>query len=72
MSLLERYTQPAESQIPTVSHHGEIPSGQPTCTIEIDGREVTAVVGEAILRAVSEATGLAGVPSAREWAGHAQ
>ena len=45
MSLLERFTQPGESQIPTVSHHGEIPSGQPTCTIEIDGQEVTAVVG---------------------------
>ena len=55
MSLLERYTQPAESQLPTVSHHGEIPSGQPTCTIEIDGREVTAVVGEAILRAAQRA-----------------
>ena len=55
MSLLERYTQPAESQIPTVSHHGEIPSGQPTCTIEVDGREITAVVGEAILRAAQRA-----------------
>ena len=55
MSLLERYTQPAESQIPTVSHHGEIPSGQPTCSIEIDGQEVTAVVGEAILRAAQRA-----------------
>ncbi|HUG55565.1 MAG TPA: FAD-dependent oxidoreductase, partial [Candidatus Limnocylindrales bacterium] len=55
MSLLERYTQPAESQIPTVSHHGEIPAGQPTCTITIDGQEVTAVVGEAILRAAQRA-----------------
>ncbi len=55
MSLLERYTQPAESQIPTVSAHGEIPSGQPTCVITIDGREVTAVVGEAILRAAQRA-----------------
>src|SRR5438094_8036001 len=51
MSLLERYTQPAESQLPTVSHMGEIPSGQPTCTIWIDGKEVTAIPGEAILRA---------------------
>jgi hypothetical protein len=25
VSLLERYTQPAEAQIPTVSHHGDIP-----------------------------------------------
>ena len=55
MSLLERYLQPAESQLPTVSHQGEIPSGQPTCTITIDGREVTAVVGEAILRAAQRA-----------------
>ena len=38
MSLLERYIQPAESQLPTVSHIGEIPSGQPTCTITIDGQ----------------------------------
>jgi len=55
MSLLERYTQPAESQIPTVSHMGEIPSGQPTCTIWIDGKEVTAIPGEAILRAAQRA-----------------
>ncbi|MEK7863030.1 MAG: FAD-dependent oxidoreductase, partial [Chloroflexota bacterium] len=55
MSLLERFTQPAEAQIPTVSHHGEIPSGQPTCTIWIDGQEVTAVLGEAILRAAQRA-----------------
>ncbi|HEX9270060.1 MAG TPA: FAD-dependent oxidoreductase [Candidatus Limnocylindria bacterium] len=55
MSLLERYTQPAESQLPTVSHHGEIPAGMPTCTITIDGRAVTAVVGEAILRAAQRA-----------------
>ncbi|HEU5287657.1 MAG TPA: 2Fe-2S iron-sulfur cluster-binding protein, partial [Candidatus Limnocylindria bacterium] len=55
MSLLERYTQPTEAQIPTVSHHGEIPSGQPTCTITIDGHEVTAVPGEAILRAAQRA-----------------
>src|SRR5260370_3079372 len=55
MSLLEKYTQPGEAQIPTVSHHGEIPSGQPTCTITIDGQEVTAVVGEAILRAAQRA-----------------
>ena len=55
MSLLERYTQPAESQIPTVSHEGEIPSGQPTCTIWIDGKEVTAIPGEAILRAAQRA-----------------
>ncbi|MEK6620361.1 MAG: FAD-dependent oxidoreductase, partial [Chloroflexota bacterium] len=45
----------AESQIPTVARHGEIPAGQPTCTIEIDGRTVTAVVGEAILRAAQRA-----------------
>ena len=44
MSLLERYVQPGEAQIPTVSHHGEIPSGQPTTTITIDGQEVVAVV----------------------------
>src|SRR5439155_1307075 len=55
MSLLERYTQPSESQIPTVAHVGEIPSGQPTCTIWIDGKEVTAVVGESILRAAQRA-----------------
>src|SRR5436305_15196508 len=55
MSLLERYTQPSESQIPTVAHVGEIPSGQPTCTIWIDGQKVTAVVGEAILRAAQRA-----------------
>jgi predicted molibdopterin-dependent oxidoreductase YjgC len=55
VSLLERYTQPAEAQIPTVSHHGDIPSGQPTTTIWIDGQEVTAVPGEAILRAASRA-----------------
>src|SRR5438552_4115673 len=55
MSLLERYTQPAESQLPTVSHMGEIPSGQPTCTIWIDGKEVTAIPGEAILRAAQRA-----------------
>src|SRR3989442_12960366 len=55
MSILERYTQPAEQQIPTVSHQGEIPSGQPTCTISIDGQEVTAIPGEAILRAAQRA-----------------
>jgi formate dehydrogenase major subunit len=55
MSLLERYTQPAESQIPTVSHRGEIPSGQPVCQITIDGQDVTAVVGESILRAAQRA-----------------
>src|SRR5437870_13668478 len=55
MSILERYTQPAEQQIPTVSHQGEIPSGQPTCTIRIDGQEVTAIPGEAILRAAQRA-----------------
>src|SRR6266702_4787449 len=55
MSLLERYTQPGESQLPTVSHTGEIPSGQPTCTIWIDGKEVTAIPGEAILRAAQRA-----------------
>src|SRR5438132_139283 len=55
MSLLERYLQPGESQLPTVSHMGEIPSGQPTCTIWIDGKEVTAMPGEAILRAAQRA-----------------
>src|SRR6267143_2535710 len=55
MSLLERYTQPAEAQIPTVSHQGEIPSGMPTTTIWIDGQEVTAVPGAAILRAAQRA-----------------
>src|SRR6266705_134675 len=55
MSLLERYTQPAEAQNPTVSHQGDIPAGQPTCTIWIDGQEVTAVEGEAILRAAQRA-----------------
>ncbi len=54
MSLIEQ-TQPAESQIPTVSHHGEIPSGQPICEITIDGKVVTAVVGESILRAAQRA-----------------
>ena len=54
MSLIEQ-TQPSESQIPTVSHHGEIPSGQPVCEITIDGRDVTAVVGESILRAAQRA-----------------
>src|SRR5207248_6641015 len=54
-SLLERYTQPGEQQIPTVSHTGEIPSGQPTTTIWIDGQEVTAIPGEAILRAAQRA-----------------
>src|SRR2546427_10228010 len=55
MSLLERYTQPAEQQLPTVSHTGEIPSGQPTGTIRIDGQEVAAIPGEAILRAAQRA-----------------
>src|SRR3989442_12990431 len=55
MSLLERYTQPAEQQIPTVSHTGEIPSGQPTCTIRIDGQAGTAIPGEPILRAAQRA-----------------
>ncbi|CAN5153173.1 hypothetical protein BH18CHL2_BH18CHL2_02770 [soil metagenome] len=55
MSLLERYLQPTEAQIPTVSHHGEIPPGQPTCTITIDGQDVTAVIGETILRAAQRA-----------------
>src|SRR6266511_1354708 len=55
MSLLERFIQPAEQQLPTVSHVGEIPSGQPTCTIAIDGQEVTAIPGEAILRAAQRA-----------------
>ncbi|MHB8631394.1 MAG: FAD-dependent oxidoreductase, partial [Candidatus Limnocylindria bacterium] len=54
MSLIER-TQPAESQIPTVSHQGEIPSGQPVCEITIDGQQVAAVVGESILRAAQRA-----------------
>jgi formate dehydrogenase major subunit len=54
MSLIEQYG-PSESQIPTVSHHGEIPSGQPVCQITIDGQEVTAVVGESILRAAQRA-----------------
>lgn len=55
MSLLERYVQPGEAQIPTVSHDGEIPSGQPTTTITIDGQEIVAVVGETILRAAQRA-----------------
>src|SRR2546429_3370052 len=55
MSLVERYTQPAESQLPTVSHRGEVPSGQRTCSIWIDGQEVTAIQGEAILRAAQRA-----------------
>jgi len=54
MSLIEQI-QPSESQIPTVSHHGEIPSGQPVCQITIDGRAITAVVGESILRAAQRA-----------------
>src|SRR2546427_11897654 len=55
MALPERYTQPAEQQIPTVSHTGEIPSGRPTGTIPIDGQEDTALPGEAILRAAQRA-----------------
>src|SRR2546428_2399776 len=55
MSLLERYTQPAESQIPTVSHMGEIPAGQPACTIWIDGKEVPAIPGRASLGAAQRA-----------------
>src|SRR5438552_17277666 len=55
MGLLERYTEPAEQRSPTVSHTGGIPSGQPTCTIRIDGQEVTAIPGEAILRAAQRA-----------------
>src|SRR3979411_2017621 len=55
MSLLERYIQPGESQLPTVSHTGEIPWGMATCTITIDGQEVTAIPGEAILRAAQRA-----------------
>ena len=54
MSLIQDYG-PSESQIPTVSHHGEIPSGQPVCEITIDGKQVTAVVGESILRAAQRA-----------------
>ena len=54
MSLLTNL-QPAESQLPTVSQHGEIPAGQPTVTITIDGQEITAVAGEAILRAAQRA-----------------
>ncbi|HEY8829641.1 MAG TPA: FAD-dependent oxidoreductase, partial [Candidatus Limnocylindria bacterium] len=54
MSLIQDYG-PSESQIPTVSHHGEIPSGQPVCQITIDGQDVTAVVGESILRAAQRA-----------------
>jgi formate dehydrogenase major subunit len=54
VSLIEQYG-PSESQIPTVSHHGEIPAGQPVCQITIDGQEVTAVVGESILRAAQRA-----------------
>src|SRR3977135_2865862 len=55
MSLLERYIQPGESQLPTVSHTGEIPSGMPTCTITSAGQEVTAIPGEATLRAAQRA-----------------
>ncbi|MBM4421456.1 MAG: FAD-dependent oxidoreductase, partial [Chloroflexi bacterium] len=55
MSLLERYEQPAETHLPTVNHEGEIPSGQPTVQITIDGQAVTAVAGEAILRAAQRA-----------------
>src|SRR2546428_1017123 len=51
MSLLERYTQPGESQLPTVSQVGELPSGQPTCSIWVDGKEVPGIPGERILRA---------------------
>ena len=54
MSLIKDYG-PSESQIPTVSHHGDIPSGQPVTQIAIDGRDVTAVVGESILRAAQRA-----------------
>src|SRR5262245_14982945 len=55
MSLLERYEQPAETHLPTVSQQGEIPAGQPTVEITIDGQAVTAVAGEAIPRAAQRA-----------------
>src|SRR5258707_15397526 len=54
MSLIEQ-CGPSESQTPTVSQPGEIPWGQPVTTITIDGQEVTAVVGESILRAAQRA-----------------
>ena len=50
-SPLTRFLQPAEQQIITVSHTGEIPDGQPTVTIFIDGKPVRAVEGQTVLRA---------------------
>src|SRR5438552_9352043 len=55
MSLLERYIQPGESQRPPAPHAAASPPGQPTCTITIDGQEVTAIPGEAVLRAAQRA-----------------
>ena len=54
MSLISNL-QPGESQLPTVTPKGEIPAGQPTVTIAIDGQAVTAVAGETILRAAQRA-----------------
>src|SRR2546428_2376782 len=39
----------------TTLFRSSFPSGQPTCTIRIDGQEVTAIPGEAILRAAQRA-----------------
>src|SRR3989454_10500296 len=48
---LTRFLQPAEQQIITVAHTGEVPDGQPTVTIFIDGKPVPAVEGQTVLRA---------------------
>src|SRR5919199_3411382 len=48
---LTRFLQPAEQQIITVSHTGEVPDGQPTVTIFVDGKPVRAVEGQTVLRA---------------------
>ena len=43
MSLLERFTQPAEAQIPTVSHQGAIPAGQRATDASLRARLTTAL-----------------------------
>ena len=55
---LTRFLQPAEQQIITVAHTGEVPDGQPTVTIFIDGKPVPAVEGQTVLRA-AQVSGIA-------------
>src|SRR2546428_10700525 len=52
---LTRFLQLAEQQIITVAHAGEVPDGQPTVTIVIDGKPVQAVEGQSVLRAAQNA-----------------